>query len=217
MSSISKIIVISATIITYQFGGTALATPFLWDKSAGGNGHYYELVDSQILWDQAKANAESMTFLGVHGYLATITSATENNFVASTFAPILAQLPSAPIIAWLGGYQPTGSSEPAGGWSWITGEPWAYSNWNPVEPNNAFGCSGCKPENQLAFVIKPVSNFTIGQWSDADGVDTTDINVNQAYYIVEYATSIPEPATISLFSLGLAGLYLGKRRNQSSN
>ncbi|MCP3921439.1 MAG: hypothetical protein GY714_02520 [Desulfobacterales bacterium] len=33
------------------------------------------------------------------------------------------------IGPFIGGYQPPGSSEPSGGWSWLSGEKWRYTNW----------------------------------------------------------------------------------------
>ena len=69
------------------------------------------------------------------GYLATITSAAENAFVFNLADqdPIVWYNGYGP---WLGGIQPVGSAEPAGGWSWITGEPFTYQNWAPLQPNN---------------------------------------------------------------------------------
>src|SRR4030042_8925 len=42
---------------------------------------------------------------------------------------------------WLGGYQDGQATEPAKGWSWITGEPWEYDNWSAGagEPNDGDG------------------------------------------------------------------------------
>ena len=74
------------------------------------NGHYYEFVPDIVNWHEAKAAAELMTFLGAQGHLATVTSQSEHDFLLSTF-------PSASANAgpWLGGFQPAGSPEPAGG------------------------------------------------------------------------------------------------------
>ena len=33
---------------------------------------------------------------------------------------------------WLGGYQQHPTTEPGGGWAWVTGEPWVYTNWSPL-------------------------------------------------------------------------------------
>lgn len=37
---------------------------------------------------------------------------------------------------WLGAFQPPGSTEPGGGWTWLTGEPFAYAPWESNEPSN---------------------------------------------------------------------------------
>ena len=54
------------------------AAPVQWDAGSGGNGHYYEAVQvpDGVSWTAASALAN-----GAGGYLATITSEAENNFV----------------------------------------------------------------------------------------------------------------------------------------
>src|SRR5512139_2169852 len=96
------------------------------------NGHYYEYVpESQgAFWDAAKADALNRRYNGMKGHLATITSAVEQAFIASRF-------PSAK--GWLGGYQvPDSASEAsaAAGWQWVTGEPFAYSDWACTQPDD---------------------------------------------------------------------------------
>ena len=52
-----------------------------------GNLHYYEFIStgtSNIAWATAQANAASMTFLGMTGYLATLGSAPEGAWFEST-------------------------------------------------------------------------------------------------------------------------------------
>jgi len=97
------------------------------------NGHYYYLISSgPIAFDTAKAVAESYTYLGVQGHLATINDAQENDFLATTYGE----------RAWLGAIQDVTSpsySEPGGGWIWITGEAFTFSNWAPGEPNDFNG------------------------------------------------------------------------------
>jgi hypothetical protein len=42
--------------------------------------------------------------------------------------------------AWIGAYQNTTApdySEPGGGWRWVTGEPWSYTNWRTNEPSDS--------------------------------------------------------------------------------
>lgn len=100
------------------------------------NGHYYRRVPGVgITWQDAKLAAEQSSFQGRQGHLATLTDQQENDFVYA-----LGDVNN----YWVGGFQDTtapGYSEPAGGWRWITGEPWVYSNWLVGEPNNtgAFG------------------------------------------------------------------------------
>ena len=65
------------------------------------------------------------------GYLATITSAQENTFVHNliTANEYWINVGVDSRGPWLGGYQPAGSLEPAGGWTWVTGEAFVYQNW----------------------------------------------------------------------------------------
>ena len=109
-----------------------------WPTSSGGNGHSYLAVISSapLSWAQANEKARNEG-----GYLATITSSQENDFVFGLInAPqywFLGQ-----FGPYLGGYQPPGSSEPAGGWTWLTGEPWDFSNWAGGQPDNGGGEEG---------------------------------------------------------------------------
>ena len=46
-----------------------------------GTGHFYQYVSYSATWDTAKTNAATQTYLGLQGYLATITSQGENDFI----------------------------------------------------------------------------------------------------------------------------------------
>ncbi len=139
-----------------------------------GTGHLYEpvLVTGGITWGDAKTAAEA-----AGGYLATITSAGENDFVYGLVSDSAywwhGQGP------WLGGYQPEGSSEPDGGWTWVTGETWSYTNWNVGEPNNMGN------ENALHYV------GSSNRWNDIHSA--TLVNG----YIIEF-DCLPPPS--SMFS-----------------
>jgi hypothetical protein len=63
-----------------------------------------------ISWSDAKAAAESSSYLGLPGYLATITSEDEDNYVALLHVP-------APEGAWIGG----SDRAVEGDWRWVTG------------------------------------------------------------------------------------------------
>jgi len=133
--------------------GTALAwfaiedPPALWPE----NGHFYLIVNQAKSWPEARSLAEEMVFMGVRGHLATITSEDENIFVTTQLGDS--------ARASLGGWQLPGSPEPAGGWEWITGEPWSYENWSGGEPNNTDSPTG-QSEERLQY------DFDGTHWND---------------------------------------------------
>ncbi len=177
------------------------AVPVEWPIAEGGNGHYYERVDAPqgVTWYDAKATAETFTFLGVTGHLATITLANENSFIVNN----LGGVPVSISCYWLGGFQPDGSPEPAGNWQWITGEPWTYTNWSLGEPNNKYGGeSGGAPAGSDEEVLLFWGNQ--GMWNDME------ISSFQRGFIVEYP--VPEPGTFLL--LGLGGLLFRRQRSE---
>ena len=99
------------------------------------NGHYYQFVSASVNWRQAQAAAMAQQFMGASGYLATITEASEQEFIRSHFGT---NFPGSFSVSpvWLGALQAPGSIEPAGGFAWGTGEAFSYTNWGAGEPNN---------------------------------------------------------------------------------
>ncbi len=66
------------------------AGPIQWTVAEGGNGDWYDLVmpDSpqyNFTWTQARAAADSMAWDGLQGYLATVTSPEEGEFLRDNF------------------------------------------------------------------------------------------------------------------------------------
>jgi hypothetical protein len=120
------------------------------------NGHFYSVVQANITWSQARTAAESLEAGGplCAGHLATVTSEAENTFIVDTFGPTVVNR------KWLGGFQPSGSAEPANDWEWVTGESWDYTRWNPDtgEPNNTL----YTPEGEDALAY-----WDNGNWNDA--------------------------------------------------
>lgn len=91
----------------------------------------YELVQlsTGITWTAAKAQAaQMMNNAGQPGFLATITDsadmATINSLVGSS---LTVQSPG----CWLGA---TRAGTSSGGWEWVHGGAWAYTNWETGEP-----------------------------------------------------------------------------------
>ena len=147
-----------------------------WAVNVGGNGHYYEAIRSPggITWSNASLIASSRG-----GYLATITSSNENAFVFGLVSQDTSFWYHSPANTWwgpwLGAIQPAGSPEPAGGWQWLTGDPIAYSNWSPGQPNNSNG-----NENRIQFGGQ---TSIAGTWNDLSETNTTYVRS----FIIEYS------------------------------
>ena len=111
-------------------------SPIQWRVEDGGNGHWYLGVRSTqpVSWTAARDRAEALG-----GHLATASGVSEfDHLMAVSANPALWTDRVGP---WIGGYQDRLApdySEPAGGWRWVTGEPW-FAQWGPGEPNNARG------------------------------------------------------------------------------
>jgi len=179
------------------FPSPAAATPVYRPD----NGHYYEVVHGNgVDWSNAKAAAESLTYAGSTGHLVTITDQAENLWLTSTFGG------GSLHFHWIGAYQPAGSSEPGGGWSWVTGESWGYTNWWPYgEPNNFGG-------NENAVVFD--HGITAGgkSWNDL----RHDAGV--LGYVVEYsspASPVPESTSFVLLGTGLIALMWRARSRRA--
>ena len=110
---------------------TSFAQPVQWRVEDGGNGHWYQaFARASRTWTQCRMDAESMG-----GTLAIPASSAENQMCLDTW--MRANLSGSYVF--LGGYQDRSSpkfAEPNGGWRWVSGESWAWTNWHPVEPND---------------------------------------------------------------------------------
>ncbi len=166
-----------ATIVSVR--SIAEAEPIYWSPLDGGNGHFYDVVRNGLAepWATVSSLANTSILHRAHGYLATVTSAAEKDFIVDSFGDSLRGV-------WLGGFQEPGSAEPGAGWQWITAEPWVYTNWDPTEPNNSGG-----QENYLVFGTAGSSE--LGVWNDLDGVTPPQEYVFG--YVIEYA---PDPCVL---------------------
>ncbi len=184
-------------------GGPAMAVPVQWSSGAGGNDHWYDLVASPGDFSHAVTSAAGQSYLGLTGYLATITSQAELDFLILSVNP-----GAAPV--WLGGSD--AASE--GTWTWITGPEagevfWignasgsspTFANWNGGEPNDLGGEDGL-----VGWAIGPV-------WNDAF------VGSSVGSYLVEFSApesagaQVPLPAALPLMLGGIGGLALLRRR-----
>jgi hypothetical protein len=97
------------------------------------NGHSYYRSTGSAFWTDARTACSNMG-----GYLVTVTSAAENNFIFGL---------------WPSGWIGLTDEVNEGVWRWVTGEPYSYSSWNPGEPNNS------NNEDYIQFVGG-------GKWND---------------------------------------------------
>lgn len=114
--------------------------------------HKYQIVaEPNLTWEQARIKAEEMTYEGVKGHLATITSAAEDELIES-----LRMEAGGPHL-WVGGYQEPGETSMTEGWKWVNNEgsiPGSnesvagYANWRTGEPNDYWGAGS---ENQMVI------------------------------------------------------------------
>lgn len=134
------------------------------------DGHHYMLSSVDTDWNNANTIA---TNLG--GQLVSINSSAENTFLNSVLTS------GSP---WTGGFQnPSnpGYNEPGGGWEWLDGSPFLYSNWNIGEPNNG----GAGNEQNIQFLSGG------GSWNDNNGIFSYP-------YIVEFSCPVMVVQTAGL-------------------
>lgn len=218
---LSLILLGTASVIVGMAG--AAEASVLYNPATG---HYYEFVPGMFTWDEAKSAAEARVFNNLQGYLTTITSQAEMDFIVSNL--ILPSFPNPPdppgawtnFDAW--GWIGASDAEQEGTWKWVTGPEtgtvfWsggsngfggspvgdAYSNWSFGEPNNL------GEEDYAHIDYRPIA----GTWNDWTAWAL------QGYY-VEYGSgnqeTVPEPAsTLGLLALGVTGVRsLWKRKQQ---
>ncbi|WP_353476793.1 hypothetical protein PVT71_28440 (plasmid) [Salipiger sp. H15] len=172
-------------VFVARFAEFETGTPVQWTEAEGGNGHWYEYVEGPLSWDEARAEAETRSHLGLPGYLATITSAGENAFILSITPPNV----------WAGG----SDARSEGTWEWATGPEagevfWTrasgalgYADWGGFEPNNAWS----EPPGVDYLTVH--SLYASGTWAD-NGIPP---NPNHAFgYVVEYSALDRPPAAI---------------------
>lgn len=151
------------------------SAPIQWTVASGGNGHWYQRLCSGTLipWQTTEDDAEAQGH-----YLATLTSADENQFVTDNV------ITSCNCNYWAGGAQAADQQATDDGWSWVNGDgPFVFTNWNSPEPNDQNGVES-NEENCLE-----VSES--GYWNDQNcALDPGDLLFGQ---LVEWEEPAPEP------------------------
>ncbi|MEN8898698.1 MAG: putative Ig domain-containing protein, partial [Nonlabens sp.] len=149
------------------------------------NGHFYEFVAaSGITWQDARTAASNRSLYGLPGYLATVTSQAENDFI---FAKLVGQ-------GWIGASDAATEDQ----WLWVTGPEagtqfWQgeangsavggeYNNWSTNEPNDSRGedYAHFKTDgtwNDFAFDNSSIDGYVVeyGGLTDASCLQLSDI------------------------------------------
>jgi hypothetical protein len=163
------------------------------------NNHFYQFVDSNgIRWTDANTAASGLNYFGLTGYLATITSATEQQFIDATIQG----------NGWIG----ASDAATEGDWKWVTGPEngqsfWSgnvngsrvnnsYTNWNDDkggEPNNSGTGENYGHVIGDTRILKADGTPALGKWNDLAEVRSDDEYTPKGY-IIEYGGLAGDPA-----------------------
>ena len=185
-------------LVAYNAGSTTIGASQDISVNLGrpifssANGHYYEFITYDAsaalatkTWTVANGAASRKNFLGLTGYLATVTSASENKFMNDRIKE----------QGWIGGGS-AGTTGTGRVWQWVVGPEngtifWngnqngaavagQYTNWAAGEPNNSLGAG-----TDFTLNNEPYAHFfTNGTWNDF-----ADNNTSLQGYWVEYSTA----------------------------
>jgi len=176
--------------------------------------HFYEYVSGTVSWTGSKTAAEGRSYFGRAGYLATMSSEAENNFIWRIMANDAwfgASDDLAEVNAAKGTTAFASQAAVEGRWHWVTGPEKGtnfsigntpsitlvsgqYHKWAPGEPNN----SGSENFGQFY-------SSNSGQWNDLP-------NTTLPGYICEYGDmpgDITSSVTISTRNLEISGASSG--------
>lgn len=111
------------------------------------NGHWYKVIEDVSItnWDTAKQYCNNL-----NGYIATITSQTENDFLFNYITN---------DCGYKSAYFGLTDNASEDTWQWNNGEEMIYTNWHKNEPNGE-----SSNEDYAMFYYK----YTDGTWNDGD-------------------------------------------------
>ncbi|HZL11135.1 MAG TPA: PKD domain-containing protein [Prolixibacteraceae bacterium] len=165
--------------------------------------HFYRFVTKPgILWTEAKDEAESnsMMYYGLRGYLATVTSQAENDFIRQKTKGVgwIGASDEATEENWRWVTGPEGLKDNAKGqlfWNGVTvsGE---YTNWNSGEPNDSPTANIPHEEDYAHITFFPGDPARSYKWNDlANGGNTGDYV--PAGYLIEFG-GLPGDSVVEL-------------------
>jgi hypothetical protein len=183
-----KKIITLATIA--GLGAASVNAQILTSAYNPATGHTYYLLQKST-WSVAESQA-----IVLGGHLATINDAAENEWVATT----LSNFGGVQRGLWIG----LTDQDHEGTFTWVSGDPSTYRNWEVGQPDNGGG-SGA--ENWVNIWPKP-GGRNPGTWNDYNGHDDNWFGAPFCG-VVEV---VPEPTALALMGLGTAMLLFRRRR-----
>jgi len=167
-----------ASAVNTNAQGTGIVGDWIYNPSTQ---HEYALTTPGS-WFNARESANS-----AGGYLVSINNSAENQWIASTFTPNY-------MTMWIG----ASDELVEGQFKWESGEPFVFSNWMggqyPNSPAYNYSTMNTLKGSQT------YANNTFGAWQICDPSEAFTPG------IAERNVVIPEPSTLLLAGLGLAGL-----------
>ena len=173
--------------------------------------HFYRFISRLgISWSEAKAEAssDSMMYYGLRGYLATVTSQAENDFIKLKTKG----------VGWIG----ASDHLVEGNWRWVTGPEgledggqgrlfWVgtgadyaarvpgsgpvsgqYTNWNAGEPNDCCNANVPHEEDYAHITLFPTDPASSYKWNDLPNTGGTG-DYLPAGYLIEYGGMKDDP------------------------
>ena len=172
--------------------------------------HAYSVGAGPVTWGAARTLAAAATFDGVNGYLATITSEQENNFITDN-------IPSASNI-WIGATD----EAVEGTWRWVTGPEgledgglgrhfWTGQGSSGTAMNNSFVAWASGEPNNGGDQHYALTNWgSEGLWDDQDA--------NAAYsYLIEYSQGAQSFTSLRSASVKIPMLRVTYNENQDQH
>jgi hypothetical protein len=170
-------------------GAASVNAQILTNAFNPATGHNYYLL-AQSTWTVAESQA-----ITLGGHLVTINDAAENNWVSTAFS----HFGGVEHGLWIG----LTDQDHEGTFTWISGDPSIYRNWEGGQPDNGGGSFG--PENWVNIWPNPGSRSP-GLWND--------FSANDNWFGMPFngvVEVVPEPTVFALMGLGAAAPLLRRR------
>ncbi|MEM8641293.1 MAG: C-type lectin domain-containing protein [Cyanobacteria bacterium P01_G01_bin.54] len=185
---------LSLTVLTGKWTPAAVFSP--------QTGHYYDFVEADLSWQEAKEAAELLSFQGLQGYLVTITSQEEQDF-------IVANLASPSIDNYHGSWIGASDQTVEGTWQWVTGPEAGTVFWQNSTPIGYHNFLSSEPNNYPHVVAGEDYAIMLANAQWADTTERTPLG-RSAGFIIEYGglessepeqQAVPEPSAVTALLL----------------